>query len=131
MKIHKLPTFAACLEEGGTVKVFVVPTKTLKMPPNLLYPIMLEYGFSMPIAIHDLLWTEEGIYATLSFDRTPCETFVPWASVMGMGPKEGDFMVSWRTSDDEDQIAKGHGPKPPAPPAPRAALRLVKDIGGR
>lgn len=119
MKIHKLPTFAACLEEGGVACVFIVPSKTLKIAPGLLYPAMLEYGFSMPNPIPDLRWTEEGIYATLSFNVTPFETFVPWASVVGIGPKGGDFMVNWQGPKNESSLEE-------PPPAPKAKLRIVR-----
>ena len=101
MKIHKLPTFATCLEEGDVVVVYVIPSKSLKLPPGLLYPALLEYGLNMPNPIDNLHWTEEGIYATLSFNQTPHETFVPWDSVVGIGPKEGDFMVTWQQPEND------------------------------
>jgi len=126
MRIHKTPTFAACLEESGVACVYVVPTKTLKLPPGLLYPVMLEYGFAMPNPIRDLRWTEEGIYATLSFDRTPFETFVPWSSVISIGPKGADFIVSWHTAWVADPGNEDATRNPPTPTPAKTTLRLVK-----
>jgi hypothetical protein len=46
--------------------------------------IVLEYGLDMPVPIDDLRTTDEGVFATLSFDRSPFSTFVPWESVIAM-----------------------------------------------
>ena len=43
--------------------------------------LVLQYGANMPVPIDDLLVSEDGIRATLSFNRQPCETVIPWSSV--------------------------------------------------
>jgi hypothetical protein len=113
MKFDKLTTFAAILEEGGVAKVFVVPSRSLRLPPDLLYPALLEYGLAMPNPIPDLRWTKEGIHATLSFGTIPHETFVPWDSVVGLGPRGGDFMITWMIPDE---TARPTTPKQAAAP---------------
>lgn len=53
--------------------------------------IHLEYGLNMPVPIMDIEAKESGVSATLSFQRVPHATFVPWKSVVGMsldGPLE-------------------------------------------
>jgi hypothetical protein len=46
--------------------------------------IGLDYGLDMPIPITGFKVTEEGIYATLSFDRVPYPTFVPWDAIVAL-----------------------------------------------
>ena len=41
----------------------------------------LQYGHGLPIPIVDLNIDEDGIGATLTFNRLPSRTFVPWAAV--------------------------------------------------
>ena len=45
--------------------------------------VHLEYGLDMPVPITDMVVTESGIAATLSFSRSPYHTFVPWEAVVG------------------------------------------------
>jgi hypothetical protein len=48
--------------------------------------LTLEYGEGLPVPIPDLEVGQEGIAATLSFQRTPSRTFVPWSAVLGVRP---------------------------------------------
>jgi hypothetical protein len=53
--------------------------------------IHLEYGLNMPVPIMDIEAKENGVSATLSFQRVPHHTFIPWKAVVGMsldGPLE-------------------------------------------
>jgi len=60
--------------------------------PNLIVPdhvrtpglLVLEYEIDPVVPIPDLCLTDLGIEATLSFDRTPYKTFVPWEAIDGM-----------------------------------------------
>ena len=45
--------------------------------------VHLEYGLDMAVPITDLVVTDAGVAATLSFSRVPHTTFVPWAAVVG------------------------------------------------
>ncbi len=58
----------------------VVAPPQLKRQPR----VVLQYGMNMAIPIPDLDVGEEGIGATLSFDRTPTWTFVPWSAVFAI-----------------------------------------------
>lgn len=44
--------------------------------------VTLEYGERLPVPIPDLEVGAEGIAATLSFQRVPARTFVPWGAVL-------------------------------------------------
>ena len=62
----------------------VVPAH-LKRQPR----VVLQYGLNMRIPIPDLDVGEEGIGATLSFDRAPTWTFVPWSAVYLIATTQG------------------------------------------
>ncbi len=51
------------------------------------------YGDGLPIPIADLEVSEEGLRATLSFDRTPHETFVPWSAVIAISGVDDSNVV--------------------------------------
>lgn len=62
--------------------------------PDVLVPVALqamsqltlEYGEALPVPIPDLEVGREGIAATLSFQRVPARTFVPWSAVLAVRP---------------------------------------------
>jgi hypothetical protein len=62
--------------------------------PDVLVPaafkataqLTLEYGESLPVPIPDLEVGREGIAATLSFQRVPARTYVPWSAVVAVRP---------------------------------------------
>mgnify|MGYP000060595619 CR=1 FL=1 len=52
----------------------------LRQEPRLV----LQYGYNMPVPIHDLVIDEQGIKATLSFRRVSHSTVVPWSAVFAI-----------------------------------------------
>ena len=64
----------------------VVLPETIKTPEwrEKKKAITLEYGLDMPVPIIDMVTTDVGVTATLSFSREPFATFVPWAAVVGL-----------------------------------------------
>ena len=132
MKLLKLPLFAEFLQ-SGSVFVFVVPTPNLVLPPKLVYPIPLEYGYNMPNPIPDLSWSERGIRATLSFKTVSFETFVPWESVVAMRPSGQNAIVQWEWPSEEGQLSVDATISQPTPPPEVAKPRLSivrSDHGG-
>lgn len=88
----------------GWVSVLLDPRrKGVRLPVHLCREshIVLQYGFHMPIPMYDLLIDEEGIFATLSFQQVPCETFVPWSAVFAMSDGEQQLQI-WRTDVPTD-----------------------------
>lgn len=55
--------------------------------------LVLQYGYDMPVPIPDLTVDEDGIRATLSFQRVPCPTFVPWSAVYILACTDGRGVV--------------------------------------
>lgn len=101
----KRPLFEAALAQGHRIMVTAILSPGLDLPSEHLRSdgVLLEYGDNMPTPIPDLEVTDEGISATLSFERQPRKTFVPWSSVIRMHVY-GDVMATFPI--DVDAIAE-------------------------
>jgi hypothetical protein len=114
----------------------------VRLPDRLLGSgnVRLDYGYGLSPPIADLVVDERGIQATLSFNRTPFLTFVPWASVFLIADFDGNGAV-WKEDIPTDLLdgvqespASDGGtdlapptPPPPGPKKPRPShLKLVK-----
>ena len=88
----------------GTVSLVIDGTRQgVRVPDDLKKaPLVLEYGYSMPIPIPDLELSNEGVSATLSFDRSPLATFVPWGAVVG-AMQPGRVQVVWEVLEIDDE----------------------------
>jgi hypothetical protein len=77
------------LAEFNAVYVAVQPCARLVLPAHVMptdeKSTVLLYGLDLhPLPIPDLEVTAEGIRATLSFNRTPHKTFVPWGALVAV-----------------------------------------------
>jgi stringent starvation protein B len=111
------------------------------LPARLLSDghVRLNYGYHFSPAIPDLTIDDQGIRATLSFDRQPFGTFVPWSAVYLIADFDGNGAV-WQEdipADLLDQMGQENGeapgePEPPKPSGPDGKkprpshLKLVK-----
>lgn len=126
----------------GIVQVYFNPVSDGVVVPLHLRKqkvCMFEYGYGLPVPMNDLLVYDEGIKATLSFDRKPFETFVPWHAVFGIGDGSERIRV-WESSAPTEWLralrsasAKGASldvPDVPAKPKPSASpFRVIR--GGK
>jgi stringent starvation protein B len=97
------------------------------LPAHLLREghVRLDYGHGLKPAIPDLAVDDQGIRATLSFDRRPFTTFVPWGAVFLIADFDGNGAV-WQEDMPTDLIeAPGDSQAPPKKPRP-SHLKLVK-----
>jgi hypothetical protein len=84
--------FERSLADYYSVNLAVFYTPEVVLPEFLRTPewkakadiVRLEYGLDMPVPITDMVVTDDGVAATLSFSRVPCSTYVPWKAVMGL-----------------------------------------------
>lgn len=69
----------------------------VELPPKLRASsnVRLDYGYSLVPPIPDLVIEEGGIRATLSFNRSPFPTFIPWSAVFLIADFGGRGAV-WR-----------------------------------
>jgi len=78
--------FLQFLKEGW-VTVYLDPRRDgVRVPEDLKGQpcLALQYGYNMPVPIPDLTITDDGVWATLSFQQHPHDTFVPWEAVFSM-----------------------------------------------
>lgn len=86
-------SFEQGLAECHTVGLFVGFHEKVVIPPELKTAewkkgtriVYLDYGLDMPIPIDDMKIAEDGVSATLSFNRSPFLTTVPWEAVVTIG----------------------------------------------
>jgi len=112
--VDKITTFLALYQHGTLVHVHFDP-RTAVVPPAFRKDarVLLQYGSQLVVPIPDLEVSEEGLRATLSFDRKPFATFVPWDAVRAIGGEVGN-----------DTIGKMWEPEPAKLPEP------TPDAGG-
>ncbi|MCA9604628.1 MAG: hypothetical protein KC619_03475 [Myxococcales bacterium] len=148
---------ALALLERGSLFVHLDPRVEGVVVPDYLRSqpqLVLQVGLGLAVPIPDLEVDDEGVFGTLSFNRSPFYCRVPWASVFGLVGDDGMGLV-WQEelptelADDvqaaaekaeraargpklrsvdgggEDAPAEPRGDEPTAP-AKRPKLRLVK-----
>lgn len=103
----------------------------LRQEPRLV----LQYGYNMPVPIHDLVVDEDGIKATLSFRRVSHATLIPWSAVFAItdGDHRGCLWEADLPADLnlETESAPAAGPPTDIKPAGSAPkLEPPKPIGG-
>lgn len=88
----------------------------LRQEPRLV----LQYGYNMPVPIHDLVIDAQGIKATLSFRRVAHATVVPWSAVFAItdGEQRGYLWEADLPADLnlEAELGKSSQAAPVAPP---------------
>ena len=95
--------------------------------------LVLQIGFDMPVPIRDLQVDAEGIYGTLSFNRSPFTCRVQWDAVFALAGDDGRGMVWPDSMPDEitQEIEREAGRQPPpAPVEERPSLRVLPSAEG-
>lgn len=86
------------------------------LPPRFLGQahLRLDYGYGFTPPIPDLVIDDEGIRATLSFNRQLFTTFVPWSAVYLIADFDGNGAV-WQEDIPSDlKIEQDAGGAPPS-----------------
>ena len=76
----------------GSVFVHLDPRVTEVVVPQWLRnqpQLVLQIGLDMPIPIPDLRVDDDGVYGTLSFQRSPFTCQVPWEGVFALVGEDG------------------------------------------
>jgi stringent starvation protein B len=80
--------------------------------------VTLQIGYDMPLPIPDLAIDDDGVTATLSFQRTPHRCRLPWTAVIAIASSDGRGL-RFEPSDDVTPTVQEPPLEPPAqPPAP-------------
>jgi len=87
----KQDAFLALLREGWTSLHLDARRPGVIVPTHLRGEahLVLQYGHDLPISIPDLEIDDYGVRATLSFQRTPHLTVVPWSAVYVVACDDG------------------------------------------
>jgi stringent starvation protein B len=108
------------------VDTVVVP-QSYRSEPQLV----LQIGFDMPVPIRDLQVDADGIYGTLSFNRSPFTCHVQWEAVFALAGDDGRGMV-WPESmphEISEEIEREAGREPPPPVVEeRPSLRVLPTV---
>jgi stringent starvation protein B len=84
--------------------------------------LRLDYGYGFTPPIPDLVIGDDGIRATLSFNRVPFATFVPWTAVYLIADFDGNGAV-WQEDIPSDlKMEQDAGGAPPSA-RPNAATK--------
>jgi len=92
--------------------------------------LVLQIGFDMPVPIRDLEVDSDGVYGTLSFNRTPFTCEVPWEAVFALAGDDGRGMV-WPDSmphEISEEIEREAGREPPPVVEERPSLRVLPAV---
>jgi stringent starvation protein B len=91
----KKDAFVAFLEDGWVWVHFDARRPGVQIPAGFgdNPRLVLQYGYDMPVPIPDLTVEDDGIRATLSFNRVPQPTFVPWSAVYILACTDGRGVV--------------------------------------
>lgn len=93
--------------------------------------LVLQIGFDMPVPIRDLEVDADGIYGTLSFNRSPFTCQVQWDAVFALAGDDGRGMV-WPDSmpqEISEEIEREAGREPPPPIVEdRPSLRVLPAV---
>ncbi len=129
---------AQYLLSQGSVFVHLDPRQVGVMVPQWYRTepqLVLQIGLDMPVPIPDLRVDEEGVYGTLSFNRSPFTCRVDWDAVFALAGDDGRGMV-WPESMPEEisqEIEREAGrAAPPDPtvdlPEERPSLRVLPKL---
>ena len=88
--------------------------------------LRLDYGYGFTPPIPDLVIDDAGIRATLSFNRVPFSTFIPWSAIYLIADFDGNGAV-WQEDIPSDlkmeQDAGGAPPSAQPNPTPSQSRR--------
>lgn len=102
----------------GSIFVHLDPRVDGVMVPRWLAKqpqLVLQIGLDMPVPITDLRVDDEGVFGTLSFNRSPFSCVVPWEAVFALADEHGRAMV-WPESMPEElraEVERELGVRPP------------------
>lgn len=122
----KIEVMRALLEHAEAQVHFDARRPGVELPDRLLGSanVRLDYGYGLVPPIHDLSIDEDGIRATLSFNRIPFATFVPWTAVFLIADFSGRGAV-WR-EDLPPELTADLAPADPDAMAPETASKITE-----
>jgi len=88
--------------------------------------LMLSYGLNFPVPMTDFVVSDIGVQATLSFNRVPLPTFVPWSAVFVVQDLEKGVVYE----EDVPADVTVHTAENPPPPTKLGVVEGGGETGG-
>jgi stringent starvation protein B len=128
----KQDAFLALLREGWTSLHLDARRAGVIVPPHLRGEahLVLQYGHDLPIPIPDLEIDDYGVRATLSFQRVPHLTVVPWSAVYVVACDDGRGVL-YQEDVPEDVSIIASRPPSDRPPEADVTHEEVFDVAAR
>lgn len=103
---QKRETFNRMMGEGGAWVHFDPRHRDATVPEHLAKQkrTLFAYSYDFKIPLNDLVVTEHGVSASLSFNRVRRYTFVPWDAVFAIEPDDNGAPVVWAQGIAEDLL---------------------------
>ena len=113
----KQDAFLALLREGWTSLHLDARRAGVIVPTHLRGEahLVLQYGHDLPITIPDLEVDDYGVRATLSFQRSPQLTVVPWSAVYVVACDDGRGVLYQEDVPEDVSIIAARPPSDRAP----------------
>jgi stringent starvation protein B len=119
---EKLRMFARLIEQGMTMVTLDARQPGVRVPSNLSQELMLNLNFSLRFGIDDFAYDDDGVRASLTFQKMPFFCEIPWAAVYQMTSTVNADRMVWPDSlpaELADRVPPQVRPSTPRPSSPR------------
>lgn len=96
--LDKMNYFSLLLQQGMSTIRINTKCPGVVLPSHLKNQLLTQLNWSVKFKIPDFQYDEEGVRGTLSFNKIPCYTDVPWEAVWSMALSHGDKSREWKES---------------------------------
>lgn len=98
INLDKMNYFSSLLQQGMTTIRINTKCNGVVLPNHLKDQLLTQLNWSVKFRIPDFQYDERGVRGTLSFNKTPCYTDVPWEGVWAMALAHGEKTREWKES---------------------------------
>jgi hypothetical protein len=96
--LEKMSYFSSLLNQGMSTIRVNTKWPGVVLPSHLKDQLITQINWSTKFQIPDFQYDELGVRGTLSFNKTPCYTDIPWAAVWSMALAHGGSSREWKES---------------------------------
>ena len=118
---EKLRMFARFVDQGMTMVSLDARREGVRVPQHLAGELMLNLNFSLRFGIDDFAYDDDGVRASLTFNKVPFFCEIPWGAVYQMTSTVNADRMMWPDSlpaELADLVPPQVRPSTPRAPAP-------------
>jgi stringent starvation protein B len=122
---EKLRMFARLIEQGMTMVSLDARREGVRVPHHLAGELLLNLNFSLRFGIDDFAFDDDGVRASLTFNKVPFFCEIPWSAVFQMTSTVNADRMMWPDSlpaELADLVPPQVRPSSPRPAAPTPAV---------